>query len=246
MTTPERILIWDLTAGRTPVEAEPLEIPAQQRVAFSQDWARFVVDNVGFDTGPYAEFGPVLFDDEGNLVRGVAGLMSSEAIDPSGSFLATIGPLDTSRRGGVRVWGVSSDARDRLITSESTGSVAFHPDGKLLVTATPSGVEIWDITGIRVRVLSTTPATNTQFSRDGQFVTAIVSDDVRVWSFPAETALRQDLEHRLGYRDVSYDEVRSARGDNVDPSTAVNIRDFTPDECDRYQVFWCRGTFFAG
>jgi WD40 repeat protein len=241
------VVIWDLTAGRTPVELKTLDIAAQERIAFNRDWTRLVtavdlsgarpVD--GFDG--FVEFvgGPQLFDGDGEYLDGLPDIeTSAEALDSTGSRLATVS--DDIVSGGVKLWKIPNDGEGVLLTREQTGSVAFDPSGTRVVTANDDGVAIWDVRGAKLAMLTTTRATHAEFSRDGRFLVATLDDGVGVWRTRADSELRTDLERRLGYRGVSYDDVRAHQGQNVRRmELGWKLRIFTDEECQLYRIDLC-------
>jgi WD40 repeat protein len=228
------IVTWDLAAARTPVEIDRVPIPAQERIAFDRDWTRLVTGidpSRGFPTDEPT--GPQLFDGDGEYLTIIEVRSSWETLNSDGSQLATVSDE------GVTLWNVPNLDERVLLTTQEMGSVGFDPDGTRVVTANDDGVTIWDVTGDMLSVLTPDRATHAEFSRDGAFVVATLSDQVRVWRVPNDTELRAQLEHRLGYRGVSYDELRANQGQTVRGVDGWKFSFFTSSECSLYQIDRC-------
>lgn len=228
------IVIWDLEAGATPLESELLQIPAQERVSFDHDWTRLVtgIDPArGFLTDEPT--GPQLFDGDGEYLTIIDVRSSWETLSSDGTRLAA------TSDDGVTLWKVPNLDEQLLLTNQGTGSVAFDPDGTRVVTASDDGVTIWDVRGDELSVLTPARATHAEFSRDGRFVVAMLTDEVRVWRVHDDAELRTELGLRLGYRGVSYDDMRTDRGHTVRGEEGWKFRFFTFSECSLYQIDGC-------
>jgi WD40 repeat protein len=171
-------------------------------VAFSPDGRTMVVAHTG---------GPWLFDVSnpahpvhvGTLrVPAIAGIpdvqVISLALSRDGTMVAagiTSGSTVTDV-GSVLLWNVSTRALAGVIPEETaTGSLAFTPDGRSLVTGTDKGIDLWD-TGTRtktavVRAGNSSGAsgvgTGVAVSPDGQTIafgvqTGTVAYAVKLWS----------------------------------------------------------------
>lgn len=141
-----------------------------------------------------------LFDSRaGRLVtrlRGHRGRVLPPSFSTDGRLLATASG-GTGGPGAILVWSMRSGRpHGRPRTPAGDGEVSLSPDGRTLVTTSPSGVEVFDVDTLRLRARlpDATTVLRARFSPDGGFVIGTSHEGwTRVWS----TKTWKPVGHRL-------------------------------------------------
>jgi WD40 repeat protein len=138
---------------------------------------------------------------ESLLLRGHHGYVSNLAFSPDGRRIASSGSTDRT----ARVWDTTTGEELLKIDALDVVCVAFHPDGRRLLTANGGGdqsLKLWDtITGRELRTFrgQLGQPNATFFSPDGRRIISAAWDaTIRVWETDTGRLLRTLGEERSG------------------------------------------------
>jgi WD40 repeat protein len=178
--TPD-VVVWDIAAGRERLTLKGHSAPVKH-LAFAPDGR-----SLASATGSIADARIILWSlATGQPARHITPGSAPQAIaySPDSRLVASACPHEKQ----VRIWDAGSAAPVRVITghSQSTRSVAFSPDGKLLATGAGDGSAcLWSVaTGRELRRLDSEADVihNVAFSSDGKSLVATANDgDIRLW-----------------------------------------------------------------
>jgi hypothetical protein len=136
--------------------------------------------------------------------------LGAAALSPDGQSILTCGGNQGAQRGEARMWDATSGRPTGVVLPVPIGleSVAFSPDGRIIVTGSvqgtspvPGEARLWEITrsGIVHRILLPHPGAvnDVAISPDGKTVlTGCTDGKARFWDVASGKLLKPPLEHR--------------------------------------------------